>query len=296
MRPALELPLTGSSRRAEVACSTGVSLRTHPFVALGQQHRTENLILHALGGADMQDSLRSTVPIELIPGMRLSEPGRRPEHLFFPVSGCIATEALTRAGESILISLIGMEGFAGWCGLLDHPQHMHAVTVLTPGRALRLKIGLARQEFERGGPFTKLGHAFMYMQVAQMGQSVLCNRFHSVSQRLARWILELHCRSGSEPLLVTHEMLARMLGARRSSVTVAATEMQDQGLIEYRRGKLRIVDSARLEEAACECFALVEEAYAHMLRAYQAAGSTAGCPDGIRSGAAPTDHAGEARL
>lgn len=257
--------------------------------------RPANLLMESLSGENMPELLRSTVPVELPVGMRLSEPGKRPEHLFFPVSGSISTEALTRSGESALITLVGVEGFAGWCGLLDHPQHMHAVTVLTPGRALRLKMAAARQEFERGGRFTKLAHAFMYMQVAQMGQSVLCNRFHSVSNRLARWILELRARSGEAPLLVTHEMLARMLGARRSSVTVAATEMQEKGMVEYRRGKLRVVDAVKLEKAACECYGLVQQAYRQMLREYTPADPQwTELPD-LKSGAAPTGHAGEAR-
>lgn len=243
----------------------------------------------------MPDLLRGTVPVDLPPGTRLSEPGRQVDYLFFPVSGSITTEALTRSGESTLITLIGVEGFAGWCGLLDHPQHMHAVTVLTPGRALRLKVAAARQEFERGGQFSKLAHAFMYMQVSQMGQSVLCNRFHSVSQRLARWILELRARSGSEPLLVTHEMLARMLGARRSSVTVAATELQDKGLVEYRRGKLRVLDVPGLEQVACECYSLVQEAYRQMLREYGPGQASALSAAAVRSDAGPTDHAGGAR-
>ena len=211
------------------------------------------------------DMLRLMVPVELHAGMRLSEPGHALEYVYFPVSGLIATSALTDAGESVLLTLIGREGFAGWCGLLDHPQMMHAVTVHTPGRALRARVGTARDEFARGGTFTRLVHGFMYAQTAQMSQSVLCNRLHAVDQRLARWLLTMCTLAESDRLLVTHEALAHMLGSRRSTVTVAATQLQDAGLIDYRRGKVRIVDAAGLARVACECYRQVHEVYERVL-------------------------------
>ena len=255
-----------------------------------------NLLLARLSVEDAPELMRSLVPIEMPMGLRLSEPGHKVEHIYFPVSGMIGTDALTNKGESALISLIGSEGFAGWSGMLNHPQHMHAVMVHTSGRALRAKVSVARDEFERGGAFTRLSHAFMYMQFAQISQSVLCNRFHTVHQRLARWLLEMLERTEENTLMITHEALATMLGSRRSSVTVAATQMQDAGAIEYRRGKIRFADRQKLEEASCECYGIVREAYRHMTQEFGMRDPQQ-ATDGrvIKSGAAPRDHAGAAR-
>ena len=216
--------------------------------------------------SDASSSLmRSAIPVELTGGMRLSEPGQKIEYVYFPVAGLIATDATTHTGESVLISLIGREGLAGWCGLLDHPQMLHAVTVQSPGRAFRVRISTAREEFERGGLFTKLVHAFMYLQVAQMSQSVLCNRLHCMDQRLARWLLTMSDQMESECVQVTHEGLAQMLGSRRSTVTVAATRLQEVGILGYRRGKVQIVSRPRLEECTCECYGMVNRIYAATL-------------------------------
>ncbi len=224
--------------------------------------RPLNRLLAQLPPVESTNFSRSLVPVELPAGMRLSEPGHSVEYVYFPVSGLIATDALTHTGESVLISLTGCEGFTGICGVLDHPMMMHSVVVQTPGRALRGRVSAVREEFERGGLFTRLVHAFFYMQLAQISQSVLCNRLHSVDQRLARWLLMMSTLAGTNQLQITHEVLAHMLGARRSTVTVAATGLQGAGLLEYRRGKLRIANRPGLEQVACECYGMVEGVYA----------------------------------
>jgi CRP-like cAMP-binding protein len=102
----------------------------------------------------------------------------------------------------------------------------------------------------------------LYLRLALSSQSVLCNRLHEVEQRLARWLLTLADRAESEQVQVTQEYIAEMLGARRSTVTVAAGLLQDRGLITYSRGRVTIVDRPRTIATACECYAMVRAAYA----------------------------------
>jgi CRP-like cAMP-binding protein len=126
-------------------------------------------------------------------------------------------------------------------------------------------MSILREEFLKGGVLAGLVHDFVYLQMVQMTQSVLCNRLHPVEARLARWLLTSADRSESEQLMLTQEFLAQMLGARRSTVTVAAGALQRQGMIDYKRGKIRIVNRPALECVTCECYQIVRTAYDRVL-------------------------------
>ena len=115
------------------------------------------------------------------------------------------------------------------------------------------------------GCWRSLVYDFIYLQKVQISQSVLCNRLHAVDARLARWLLTSADRSESDWLMLTQEFLAQMLGSRRSTVTVAAGELQRQGMIDYKRGKIRISDRAKLEGVSCECYQIVKSAYERVL-------------------------------
>ena len=124
---------------------------------------------------------------------------------------------------------------------------------------------MLREEFLKGGILAQLVYDFIYLQMVQTSQSVLCNRLHAVDARLARWLLTSADRSETEQLMLTQEFLAQMLGSRRSTVTVAAGELQRQGMIDYKRGKIRISDRPRLEGVACECYSIVKSYYERVL-------------------------------
>ena len=151
------------------------------------------------------------------------------EYVYFPLSGLVSTDALTNRGETVEVSLIGREGLAGFCGLLGHKQMGHSVIMQSPGKGLRVRLGVVQKEFAKGGVFTQQVHTFVYLQMVQMAQSVLCNRLHPVEERMARWLLSASDRMQSETLLLTQEFLAQMLGSRRSTVTVAAGQLQRLG-------------------------------------------------------------------
>jgi CRP-like cAMP-binding protein len=209
--------------------------------------------------------VRHLVPVELPLGMRLSEPNQAVEFLYFPVSGLISVDALTERGESVEVSVIGREGFAGVAGLLGHRQMAHSVTMQGAGAGLRIRTGVVREEFLKGGAFAQQVHSFFYMQMVQMAQSVLCGRLHAVEMRMARWMLTAADRTQTDSLQITQEFLAQMLGSRRSTVTVAAGQLQRQGLIEYLRGRVRIVDRPGLEALSCECYQVVRATYDELI-------------------------------
>jgi CRP-like cAMP-binding protein len=228
--------------------------------------RPRNLILAQLPDAEYEILAKSLVPVELPLEMRLSEPNEPIEYVYFLNTGLISTDALTEKGESVEVGVIGREGFAGLPALLDQPQMSHSVLMQGAGEGLRIRSSILRDQFVKGGVLQRLVHTFAYLQLVQTAQSVLCNRMHEVDARLARWLLTSADRMESESLNLTQEFLAQMLGVQRSTVTVAAGNLQRAGLIGYSRGKIHILDRAKLTETACECYRIVSSSYERVLQ------------------------------
>ncbi|HEV2645087.1 MAG TPA: Crp/Fnr family transcriptional regulator [Acidobacteriaceae bacterium] len=206
------------------------------------------------------------VPLDLPLNKSLSEPNHPIEYLYFLNTGLISTDAVTAKGEQVEVGVIGREGFSGLPALLDQPQMAHMVVIQGAGEGFRIRSSVVRNEFAKGGTLQKLVHAFAYLQLVQITQSVLCNRMHEVEARLARWLLTSSDRMESEYLQLTQEFLSQMLGVQRSTVTVAAGELQRNGLIGYSRGRIHIIDRAGLAFRACECYAIVNDSYNRLLK------------------------------
>jgi CRP-like cAMP-binding protein len=228
--------------------------------------RPRNLILAQLPEAEYEALAKFLVPVELPLEMRLSEPNEPIEYIYFLNSGLISTDALTEKGESVEVGVIGREGFSGLPALFDQPQMSHSVLMQGVGEGLRIRSSILRDQFVKGGMLQRMVHTFAYLQLVQVSQSVLCNRMHEVDARLARWLLTSADRMESESLNLTQEFLAQMLGVQRSTVTVAAGELQRAGLIGYSRGKIHILDRAKLSGTACECYQIVSSSYRRVLQ------------------------------
>lgn len=223
--------------------------------------RPRNLILTQMPEDQYKAIARFLVPVDLPLGMQLSAPNEPVEYLYFPVSGLISVDALTDIGESVEVGVIGREGFSGIAGLLGQQQMSHSVIMQGPGNGLRIRTAPVRDEFLKGGAFAQQIYSFLYMQMVQMAQSVLCNRLHAVEARMARWLLTASDRQQTATLQLTQEFLAQMLGSRRSTVTVAAGLLQRERLIDYTRGRITIADRPALEAKACECYGIVRSTY-----------------------------------
>ncbi len=197
---------------------------------------------------------RHLSPVDLQVGMVLAEPEKPAEYVYFPLGGFVCLCVLTESGDSVEVAAVGQEGLVNTGPLMDQPLAAHAITVQGEGAALRIRASVLREEMRRDSSLQHLIHQAIYFQMLQMGQNAVCNRAHSVEQRLARWLLTASDRMQSASLRLTQEYLAHMLGARRSTVTIAAGDLQRAGLMEYTRGKIRIQDRAGLQKAACECY------------------------------------------
>jgi CRP-like cAMP-binding protein len=228
--------------------------------------RPRNLILSQLPADEYAALAKHLVPVELPLERRLSEPNQPIEFLYFLDAGLISTDAVTAKGEQVEVGVIGREGFSGLPALFDQPQMSHSVVIQGSGEGYRIRSSVVRAEFLKGGMLQKLVHTFAYLQLVQITQSVLCNRMHEVEARLARWLLTSADRSETELLFLTQEFLSQMLGVQRSTVTVAAGDLQRNGLIGYSRGRIHILDRPGLIAKTCECYGIVNASYERIIK------------------------------
>ncbi|WP_244544873.1 Crp/Fnr family transcriptional regulator [Collimonas sp. OK607] len=203
--------------------------------------------------------------IALEPGDILCEPGKPIRHVYFPIDASISLMALIDGSPGVEVGMVGREGMLGGqvvLGVAIAPVH---AVVQNPGTVQRISVSAFRSELACSPALLRGMHNYLYVRMAQMITSAACLRFHLIGPRLARWLLMSQDRAHSDHFRVTHEFLATMLGVRREGITAAASALQRDGLIEYRRGNLKVLDRPGLEAAACGCYAVEREAYAALL-------------------------------
>jgi CRP-like cAMP-binding protein len=184
---------------------------------------------------------------------------------YFVNTGLVSCLTVMQNGDSIEVGLLGNEGFAGLPILLNIAHSSARITVQITGEAMRINADALHNLLPHLPMLERLLSRFSYLQALQAQQIAACNRLHEVDERLARWLLMTQDRVRMEILPLTHDLLADMLGTRRSSVTVAAGILQRAGIIDYRRGKVHILDRQKLEEAACECYPVINaQLYAYL--------------------------------
>ena len=220
-----------------------------------------NRILAALPKEEYQHLLPHLEFATLNFKQALHEPNVPMRFGYFPNSGMICLIAVMRDGASVEVGVIGNEGFVGTPILLGVKSTPNRALVQIAGSAFRIKAEALETVLPRTPRLELMLRRFIQAQAFQLAQSVACNRLHQVEGRLARWLLMARDRVGSNLLPLTHEFLAEMLGACRSTVTLAAGALQRAGLIEYSRGRVRIVDGTGLAKSTCECYAITKQQF-----------------------------------
>jgi CRP-like cAMP-binding protein len=127
------------------------------------------------------------------------------------------------------------------------------------GSAMKMKATALRKECSNGGVLPRLLGRYTHSLLTQITQAAVCNQFHLVDARLARWLLMTHDRMGDDEFQLTQEFLSNMLGVRREGVSRAATNLQKRKLITYSRGRLRVIDRPGLEATSCGCYEIITE-------------------------------------
>jgi CRP-like cAMP-binding protein len=228
-------------------------------------HPSQNHLLAALPPAEFE---RLLVSLELVPmglGDALYESGRQLEHAYFPITSIVALLYVTQSGASSEIAGVGPEGVVGMPLFMGGNSTPSSVVVRTAGHAYRLDRRVLAAEFLRAGAVQRLLLRYTQALIAQMCQTAACNRHHSVEQQLSRWLLWTADRLPSQEFTITQDLVARLLGVRRESITEAAGRLQQVGFIQYRRGHIEVLDRTGLQSRACECYAAVKNEMSRLL-------------------------------
>jgi CRP-like cAMP-binding protein len=216
-----------------------------------------NELLAALPAADFARIEPALLMANLRLGDRLYEPGEPQPYAYFPVSAVVSLHYVMESGASTETAGVGNEGVVGVSLFMGGDTTQGSATVQIAGQAYRIEAGALLQEFARADSLQRLLLCYTQALIVQTTQVAVCNRHHSVEQRLCRWLRATVDRAPSGEVVVTQEMIASVLGVRRESVTEAAGALQAAGVIRYRRGHIAVLDLSALEAAACECYAVV---------------------------------------
>jgi CRP-like cAMP-binding protein len=222
-----------------------------------------NHLLDALPSEERERVIASLAPVPFLPGDEFYAACSRISHVFFPTVGVVSLVRSVEKGTWIETAAVGREGMVGIRAFLGGGMSGNQRAIgQVKGAGLRMSADTFRGHVEEGGKLRDVMFAYTQALMAQTAQSVVCNAIHDIHERCAHWLLQVHDRIDGDEFDLTHEFLADMLAVRRSSVTVAAGTLQSAGLIQYRRGHVRITNRAALEDASCECYRNVEEEFA----------------------------------
>jgi CRP-like cAMP-binding protein len=189
----------------------------------------------------------------------LQESGQPIKYVYFMDSGLASVLNSMRDGKTVEVGLTGKEGCTGLPIAAGLRTSASLIVVQVGGSAFRMTAAALSKAICECPMLARRMQQYSQVMSMQGAQLAACNRLHEVEERLARWLLMSQDRLESNLVPLTHEFLAHMLGTRRSSVTVAAGLLQKAGLITYNRGEVTIEDRARLEDASCECYALIRK-------------------------------------
>jgi CRP-like cAMP-binding protein len=187
------------------------------------------------------------------------------EYVYFPESAVVAMMDTMENGATVEVGIIGHEGMVGINMFLGHQVTPDKAVVQLPGTAMRMTADDLCKDIHFGSPLQRLLLRYTQALLAVISQSIGCSQHHSVTQRLARWLLTMHYYAEEHQVEMSQESIAAALGVRRGGVNKAAGEFQEKGLITYRRGHVRIVDELGLKKISCECYRFIRNEYESLL-------------------------------
>jgi CRP-like cAMP-binding protein len=213
--------------------------------------------LAALPQADFSLLAPNLKNISLVLGDVLQEAGESIKQVYFPENGMISLLAVMQNGTSVETATIGREGAAGASSGMGSRTSAHRSVVQIEGEASRIGAGPFRIAVNESASLRDLVARYTDHLMMMVQQSAGCNALHTLETRLCRWLLQTRDRNDSDVLPLTQEFLSQMLGVRRTTLTLIASNLQKAGMIRYRRGKIEILDRGAMETQACECYAVI---------------------------------------
>jgi CRP-like cAMP-binding protein len=224
-----------------------------------------NRLLSALPRASLERLMPDLVLRPLQLRQVLQARGVPVEHVIFPLDGVASMISLGDSGGSIEVATIGREGLVGLPLFLGGLSAAGEVFIQVPGKGLFMFAARFQRHVAQEPALTRILLLYTQALLTQVAQCSACNQHHSIIGRCARWLLQTHDRVNGDEFPLTHEFLSLMLGVRRATVTETAQALQARGLIQYHRGVLNVLDRIGLEQAACECYRLINREYTRLL-------------------------------
>ena len=234
--------------------------------AYASDRRTKNLFLQSV-----PESLWSRLSPHLghalmIQGQLLLDTSQCVDRIYFPNGGLVSLVVGEGEGSQVEVGVIGREGVVGAPALLSLQRTFTRAMVQVPHTCSWLPVEVLAQEFTHDRELQSLLLRHVEVLLAQASQSALCNRLHSVEERLCRWLLTIRDRIQSDEIEITHEYIGHMLGTRRSSVSIALGALQRAGFVEVGRGRITLLNVEGIGECACECYKVLRDQFATLDR------------------------------
>jgi CRP-like cAMP-binding protein len=227
--------------------------------------RSTNRLLATVPREEYERLLHGFEEVPLVFEDVLYEAGEPILDVYFPTSGIVSLLAAVDDRATLEVGLVGREGMVGLPIFMDVKTSLNRAVVQGAGSAFRMKANAFRKECQDGGSLPRLLRRYSHSVMTQISQTAVCNRFHAIEARLARWLLMTRDRMGADEFQLTQDFLSNMLGVRREGVNKAAGTLQEQGLISYSRGALTILNRTGLEAIACQCYRIIKEEYDSVL-------------------------------
>ncbi len=227
-----------------------------------------NHLLNALPKEEFDRLKIDLLPVKLSLGEVIYESGEQLEFVYFPTTAIISLLYVMENGSTAEIGMTGNDGIVGIALYMGGSTTPSRAVVQSAGNAYKLRSKALRFEFGLGGVFQNILLLYTQSLMTQISQTAVCNRLHSVEQQLCRWLLINHDLLQSNTLIMTHDLIANMLGVRREGVSIAAGNLQKKGLISYVRGTITMLDRDGLLIAVCECYQVVKDEYDRLLGKY----------------------------
>lgn len=226
-----------------------------------EQSSCINRILAALPAREYQRLEPYLMPVSLDNGTVLYHADEPIDTVYFPDKAIISLVTTLETGITTEIGIVGRTGMVGLPVILGSGRSYNQAMVQLPNGVTKISAKVVKKEFDRGEELQRLLLLYTEARLKEVSQLVVCNRHHTIEERLARWLLMVQDLIQSNELALTQEFMGNMLGVRRSGVTIAAGVLQRAGMIRYARGKITILDRKALKDTACECYEVFHENY-----------------------------------
>ena len=226
----------------------------------------KNQLLSVLPDAEWHRWHQHLELVDVPMGQVLCESGRAPAYVYFPTTAIVSLMCMMQDGASSEVAVVGNDGVVGISLFMGGNATPSQAVVQSAGKVYRLRAQAVKIELDSPGPVLKMLLRYTQALIAQVAQTAACNRYHSIDQQLCRRLLLGLDRLPTDELMMTQELAANLLGVRREGVTAAALKLQLAGVIRYSRGHIVVLDRQRLEQRACECYAVAKKEYDRLLQ------------------------------